>query len=213
MWVRRLGGRRNRYTADAHCERLGVGVIQDATGRPFAFELDGRPAPGVEPSDVDHARHDFAELDAVHHQDRHHHRADQDTKLVIQLPPGSAQDQTTCTSNVINVRTALVSSPQIDVAPSFNYRVTGLPSFITVTQAPSPASPLQLPTLSFTFNIAGVRTLTATSNSTIKITNPIDTLRSTSLVLQVVPIQARALLRPRPRTQPARTPAIRSTSR
>src|SRR5262249_44698218 len=28
----------------------------------------------------------------------------QDTKLVIQLPPGSAQDQTTCTSNVIEVR-------------------------------------------------------------------------------------------------------------
>ena len=110
----------------------------------------------------------------------------QDTKLVIQLPPGSAQDQTTCTSNILNVR-AVVSSQQVDVAPSFNYRVTGLPSFLTVTQSPSPATALQLPSLSFTFNVAGVRTLTATSNSTIKITNPIDTLRSTSLVLQVVP--------------------------
>jgi len=89
----------------------------------------------------------------------------QDTKLVIQLPPGSAQDQTTCTSNVLNVR-AVVSSQQVDVAPSFNYRVTGLPSFLTVTQSPSPASALQLPSLSFTFNVAGVRTLSAASTST-----------------------------------------------
>jgi len=110
----------------------------------------------------------------------------QDTKLVIQLPPGSGQDQSTCTSNVISIRLTTAAG-QADVTPSFAYRVTGLPPFITVSQTPTSASPFAAPGMSFTFNIAGVRGLTAVSNSTIKITNPIDTLRSTTLVLQVNP--------------------------
>jgi hypothetical protein len=110
----------------------------------------------------------------------------QDTKLVIQLPPGSAQDQTTCTTNVINVR-LFPAGAQVDVAPSIQYRVTGLPSFLTVTQSPATTSVFSNPLLTFTFNVAGIRTLTAVSSATIKITNPIVTLRSTTLTLQVTP--------------------------
>src|SRR5262249_17996051 len=102
----------------------------------------------------------------------------QDTKLVIQLPPGSAQDQTTCTSNVIGVRMHAAAG-SADVMPGIKYNVTGLPSFVTVTQDPSTATPFAAPLLSFTFNVAATRGLTAASNSTITIANPIATNRTT----------------------------------
>jgi hypothetical protein len=107
---------------------------------------------------------------------------DQDTKLAIQLPPGAAQDQTTCTSNVINVKVLPASFPSVDIAPSFTYTVTGLPSFLTETQSPPALTPL-----TFTFNVSGIRSLSTTSNSTITIRNPIATNRTTTLTLQVVP--------------------------
>jgi len=110
----------------------------------------------------------------------------QDTKLAIQLPPGAGQDQTTCTSNIIK----LAVSPGIgaaDVMPNITYRVTGMPAYLSVTQSPASVSPFVHPVLTFTFNVAGIRALTAVSNATIKIANPVDTLRSTSLVLQVTP--------------------------
>jgi len=106
----------------------------------------------------------------------------QDTKLVIHLPPGAAQDQTTCTSNVLHVKVVPASFPNVDVAPSFKYTVTGLPSFLTESQTPPATQPM-----TFTFNVSGIRALTTTSNSTITIQNPIATNRTTTLTLQVVP--------------------------
>lgn len=109
----------------------------------------------------------------------------QDTKLVIQLPPGASQDQTTCTSNVLTVR-VLPGASSTDVAPTFRYAVSGLPSFLSESQATA-----ELPsvgaTLTFTFNVQGIRALTTTSSSTITIRNPINTNRSTTLTLQVSP--------------------------
>jgi hypothetical protein len=111
----------------------------------------------------------------------------QDTKLVIQLPPGAAQDQTTCTSNTIALRVHPASTQSVDVTTDVKYNVTGLPSFVSVAQSPSPASPFAVPLLTFTFNVSGIRALTATSNSTITIANPIATNRATTLALQVTP--------------------------
>ena len=109
----------------------------------------------------------------------------QDTKLVIQLPPGASQDQSTCTSNVLTVKVQPGSNSS-DVAPTFKYSVSGLPSFLTESQATA-----ELPgvgaTLTFTFNVAATRALTASSTSTITIKNPINTNRSTTLTLQVSP--------------------------
>jgi hypothetical protein len=106
----------------------------------------------------------------------------QDTKLVIQLPPGASQDQTTCTSNTIQVKVVPTSFPIVDISPSFKYTVTGLPSFLTEAQTPPALTPL-----TFTFNVSGTRALTAASNNTITITNPIATNRTTTLVLSVSP--------------------------
>lgn len=111
----------------------------------------------------------------------------QDTKLVIQLPPGAAQDQTTCSSTVINVQIRPVATQVADVEPTFSYTVSGLPSFVTTTQSPSPVTPFAVPIVSFKFTVAAIRALTTTSTSTITITNPLATNRTTSLVLQVSP--------------------------
>ncbi len=112
----------------------------------------------------------------------------QDTKLVIQLPPGAAQDQTTCTSNAIELRVHPASTPNPpDVVTAIKYNVTGLPSFVTVSQSPATVSPFAVPLLTFTFNVSGIRALTAPSNTTITIANPIATNRSTTLTLQVSP--------------------------
>jgi hypothetical protein len=112
----------------------------------------------------------------------------QDTKLVIQLPPGASQDQTTCTSNVINVQIRPASTQNVDVVQSFRYNVTGLPSFVTVaSQQPSSAGPFVVPVLTFAFNVAGIRALTTTTSSTITIANPLASNRTTTLTLQVSP--------------------------
>jgi len=110
----------------------------------------------------------------------------QDNKLVIQLPPGASQDQTTCTSNVIAMHVHPASTQDAGIEPSFKYNVTGLPSFVTVAE-PVLASAFSAPELDFTFNVSGIRALTATNSSTITITNPIATNRTTTLVLQVTP--------------------------
>ena len=109
----------------------------------------------------------------------------QDTKLVILLPPGASQDHSTCTSNVLTVKVQ-PGSTSSDVAPTFKYSVSGLPSFVTESQA-TPELPGVGATLTFTFNVAGVRALTTSSTSTITIKNPINTNRSTTLTLQVSP--------------------------
>jgi hypothetical protein len=111
----------------------------------------------------------------------------QDTKLVIQLPPGASQDQTTCTSNTIGLRVQPGPTQGVDVTPGINYNVTGLPSFVSVSQSPASTSPFAVPLLTFTFNVSGIRHLTAASNSTITIANPIAANRTTTLTLQVSP--------------------------
>ena len=111
----------------------------------------------------------------------------QDTKLVIQLPPGAAQDQTTCTSNVIELRMHAATTQNVDVTTPIRYTVTGLPSFVSVAQDPATATPFAAPLLTFTFNVSGIRHLTAASNSTITIANPIATNRTTTISLQVTP--------------------------
>lgn len=110
----------------------------------------------------------------------------QDTKLVIQLPPGAAQDQTTCTSNVLTVRVLPASTAGADVAPTIKYGVSGLPSYMTESQATAEL-PTVGATLAFTFNVAGIRALTTTSSSTITIKDPINTNRTTTLAVQVSP--------------------------
>jgi hypothetical protein len=111
----------------------------------------------------------------------------QDTKLVIQLPPGAAQDQTTCTNNRIQLRVHPASTQGVDVTPGIRYNVTGLPSFVSVSQDPSSVDPFAVPLLTLTFNVSGIRHLTAASNSTITIANPIATNRTTTVTLQVTP--------------------------
>jgi len=111
----------------------------------------------------------------------------QDTKLVIQLPPGAAQDQTTCTSNTIELRVHPASNQVVDVTTDVKYNVTGLPSFVSVSQSPTAASPFAVPLLTFTFNVSATRVLAAASNSTITIANPIAPNRTTTLALQVTP--------------------------
>jgi len=110
----------------------------------------------------------------------------QDNKLVIQLPPGASQDATTCTSNVIQMHVRPASTQDAGIEPSFKYNVTGLPSFVTESE-PVAASAFSAPELDFTFNVTGIRALTATNSSTITITNPIATNRTTTLLLQVSP--------------------------
>jgi hypothetical protein len=110
----------------------------------------------------------------------------QDTKLTIQLPPGAAQDVTTCTSNTIHVVTkpSVITTPNIQT--SMKYTVTGLPAFVTASQAGA-EFPEVGGTILFTFNVAGIRALTAASTSTITITDPAASNRSTTLVLAVTP--------------------------
>lgn len=110
----------------------------------------------------------------------------QDTKLVIQLPPGASQDQTTCTSNTLGVRVQPATG-SADVEATFAYKVTGLPSFVTVSQNPSSVTPFADPLLTFAFNVSAIRALTSTSSSTITIANPGATNRATTLTLQVTP--------------------------
>src|SRR4029079_12570519 len=77
----------------------------------------------------------------------------QDTKLVILLPPGASQDHSTRTSSALTVKVT-PGSTSSDVAPTFKYSVSGLPSFVTESQA-TPELPGVGATLTFTFNVAG----------------------------------------------------------
>jgi len=111
----------------------------------------------------------------------------QDSHLVIQLPPGHQQDQTTCNSNVITVRTTPASIGHVDVVgPTIRYNVTGLPSFVTESQATA-VLPQVGTQLTFTIDVAGIRALTAARTSTITITDPIATNRTETLTLEVRP--------------------------
>ena len=113
----------------------------------------------------------------------------QDTRLNIQLPPGASQDQTTCTSNFINVRvrpTTTVNPNFPFPVPGMKYRVTGLPAFVTANQAVA-EPPTGTALIAFTFDVARTRALTAQSTTTITIANPNDGDRVRTLTLVVTP--------------------------
>jgi hypothetical protein len=115
--------------------------------------------------------------------------SNQDLKLTIQLPPGASQDQTTCTSNFLNVRvrpTTTVNPNFPFPVPTMRYTVTGLPAFVTVNEAVA-QPPTATALLAFTFDVARTRALTAQSTSTITITNPTDGNRVNTLTLVVIP--------------------------
>jgi hypothetical protein len=111
---------------------------------------------------------------------------DQDVKLTIQLPPGHTQDQTTCTSNTIQVTTKPPTVAAVNIDSATKYTVTGLPAFLTASQATA-KFPVTGAQIVFTFNVAGIRALTAQSTRTIAITDPVATNRSTTLTLVVTP--------------------------
>jgi len=112
-------------------------------------------------------------------------KLDQDHKIRIQLPPGSGQDQTTCNQTRLQVRMQPATMGEIDVAAPVKFTATGLPNFLQADSptAPTPASPA---TMTFTFNVAGVRALTAarTSNIVVASSNP---ARTVALTLEVLP--------------------------
>jgi hypothetical protein len=115
--------------------------------------------------------------------------SNQDLKLTIQLPPGASQDQTTCTSNFLNVRVRPASTVSVNFpfpVPTMKYTVSGLPAFLTENQAVA-QPPTGTALLAFTFDVARVRALTAQSTSTITITNPTDANRTNTLTLVVIP--------------------------
>jgi hypothetical protein len=111
----------------------------------------------------------------------------QDAQLVIQLPAGHRQDQSTCTSNVINltIKPTVVGALNVP-GPNITYNVSGLPSFVTAAQAVA-VHPFVPATIALTFNVAGIRAISTASNSTITITNGIASNRKTTLTLQVLP--------------------------
>jgi len=110
----------------------------------------------------------------------------QDTRLTIQLPPGHSQDQTTCTSNTIRIRTIPSSIGTVSIDSLMKYAIAGLPAFLTASQ-PTATLPVVGAEIVFTFNVAAIRALTAQSTSTITITDPVATSRSTTLTLVVTP--------------------------
>jgi hypothetical protein len=115
--------------------------------------------------------------------------SNQDLKLTIQLPPGASQDQTTCTSNVLNVKVRPASTVSVNFpfpVPGMKYTVSGLPSFLTENQAVA-QPPTSTASLAFTFDVAKIRALSAQSTSTITITNPDDPQRTNTLTLVVIP--------------------------
>ncbi len=115
--------------------------------------------------------------------------SNQDLKLTIQLPPGAGQDQTTCTSNVLNVKVRPASTVSVNFpfpVPGMKYTVSGLPAFLTENQAVA-QPPTGTAALAFTFDVAKIRAVTTQSTSTITITDPNNPQRSNTLTLVVVP--------------------------
>ncbi|HYK43512.1 MAG TPA: hypothetical protein VE007_14080 [Thermoanaerobaculia bacterium] len=113
-------------------------------------------------------------------------KLDQDHKIRITLPPGSAQDQTTCNQNTLQVHIAPATGlGEIDVAAPVKFTATGLPNFMTANSptAPTPASPTDIV---FTLNVSGIRSLTAVSTSNIVVTSS-NPHRTANLTFEVHP--------------------------
>jgi len=112
-------------------------------------------------------------------------RLDQDTKLRITLPAGHQQDQTTCNQTRLGTSGISAVVAAVDINPAFRYSVTGVPAFMTATPAETRSSAFGAD-LFFTINVAGIRSQTAPSNSTITVRSRNPALTRT-LILEVVP--------------------------
>jgi hypothetical protein len=110
-------------------------------------------------------------------------KLNQDHKILIQLPPGHQQDQTTCTQRTLIARGIPSLIGELDIAKGFSYSITGLPAFLQSSQA-SVVSPAVLPQASFAISVSGIRALTTASNSNIVISS-LNPNRSSSLNLEV----------------------------
>jgi hypothetical protein len=113
-------------------------------------------------------------------------RLNQDHKIRITLPAGHRQDQTTCNERTLSARVDASDIGELDIpGPDFKYAVSGLPAFMTSNQATA-LGPTAPHGISFLIDVAGIRALTTTSNSTITVSsrNP---NRTSTLNLEVVP--------------------------
>lgn len=110
-------------------------------------------------------------------------RDQQDTRIVLNLPPGHGKDDSTCNAH-LTARVAPQEMGELDIFKSFKYSVSGLPTFLTV--APSNTQPNAVPVLSFAIDTARIRDLVAISNRNLTIRSP-NPHRTDTLVLRVVP--------------------------
>ena len=109
----------------------------------------------------------------------------QNKTLRISLPAGYLNDPTNCTSRTLRARVANAAFGEIDIRPSFNYAVSGLPAFLTANQ-PNPTTLASDTTIvNFTIDVARIRALTTASNSNITVTSRNPT-RTSTLALNVV---------------------------
>ena len=114
-------------------------------------------------------------------------KLNQDKKIKIQLPAGHQQDQSTCNARTLGAQIHPADVGELDIkGPSFNYAITGRPTFLSSSQTGGTAGPQEHAQLAFAINVAGIRALTTTSNSNITITSP-NTNRTVVLNLEVIP--------------------------
>ena len=112
-------------------------------------------------------------------------RLNQDKLLRISLPAGYLNDPTNCSSRTLRARVTNAAFGEIDIRPSFNYAVSGLPGFLTASQPGPTTLSVDTTILNLTIDAARIRALTTASNSTITVTsrNP---SRTSTLALNVV---------------------------
>lgn len=111
-------------------------------------------------------------------------KLDQDKKLRIQLPPGHQQDQTTCNQTQLSAQSTS-SIGELDIPGTYKHTATGVPSFLTFSQGTARSAGVTAG-LQFNINVAGIRALTAPSNSTI-VVRSVNTNRTSNLTLEVIP--------------------------
>jgi hypothetical protein len=108
----------------------------------------------------------------------------QDHRMLIRLPPGHQQDETTCNNRTAFARVTPASLGEVGVFKKFNYSVTGLPGFATSEQA-FPQEPNSSAEITFPIDVGRIRALNATSNRTLTISSVSN--RTATLDLTVVP--------------------------
>ena len=114
---------------------------------------------------------------------------DQDTKLVIQLPcrtPARSEHVREQRRPSDHSSLSLIGTVIAD-GPAFEYLITPVCRRSCRHRSRSPNSPNVSSSITLTFNVLGIRAITATNTSTITFTNPIATNRKVSLVLQELP--------------------------